>query len=94
MARIHINIDLSGAISQVGCIPPEDYGNMLVFVNHGALAAAVQLRGRALGAAETLMQQLIAPMLDLEVKAWRNSVYKNACLIPVPNPNPAFRQRI
>jgi hypothetical protein len=94
MARIHINIDLSDAISQVGCIPPEDYGNMLVFVNHGALAAAVQLRGRALGAAETLMQQLIAPMLDLEVKAWRNSVYKNACLIPVPNPNPAFRPRI
>lgn len=94
MASIHIHVDLSQAINEVGCIPPEDYSNMLIFVNHGALAAAVRLRGRALGAAEILMQQLVAPMLDLEVKAWRNSVYTKICAIPVPDPSPGFRPKL
>jgi hypothetical protein len=94
MANVHIHIDLTDAINTVGCIPPEDYGNMLVFVNQGALTAAVALRGRAIGALEMMLQQLIAPMVDLEVKAWRNAAYRDICQIPVPDPNPAFRPRL
>lgn len=90
MASIHIHIDLAAALDEIGCIPPQDYGNMLVFVKRGSLAALVRLRGRALGAAEAMLEQLIAPFLKLEVKVWRNTVYKSACNIPVPNPDPKF----
>ena len=93
MANVHIRVDLSASLNEVGCIPPEDYGNMLVFVNRGALAALVRLRGRALGAAEATLQQLVAPLLDLEVKTWRNAVYSAACNAAVPDPTPAFLTR-
>jgi len=94
MADVHIHIDLSDAIEDVGCIPPEDYGNMLVFVNRGSLAALVKLRGRTLGAAEAIVQYLAAPMIDLEVKVWRNTVYQDTCQVPVPDPHPTFRPRL
>jgi len=68
MASVHIQIDLSAAIREVGCIPPQDYGNMLVFVNRGSIAALVKLRGKAVAAAEAMLQYLVAPMIDLEVK--------------------------
>jgi hypothetical protein len=90
MANVHIRMDLSVALNEVGCIPPGDYGNMLVFVNRGSLAALTRLRGRALGAAEAMLQQLVAPMIDLEVKAWRNAVYNSACNATVPDPTPGF----
>jgi hypothetical protein len=94
MAGIHIHIDLSAAIRDVGCIPPQDYGNMLVFVNRGSIAALVKLRGRAIGAAEAIFQYLVAPMIDLEVKVWRNTAYQDICQVPVPDPHPTFRPRI
>lgn len=94
MASVHIHIDLSAAINEVGCIPPEDYGNMLVFVNRGSIAALVKLRGRAVGAAEAMAQYLVAPMVDLEVKAWRNAAYENICHVPVPDPHPSFSPRL
>ena len=88
MANVHIRMDLSAALLEVGCIPPEDYGNMLIFVNRGSLAALVRLRGRSVGAAEAILQQLVAPLVELEVKAWRNTVYQDACNTPVPDPVP------
>lgn len=90
MASIHIHIDLAAALNEIGCIPPQDYGNMLVLVKRGSLAAQVRLRGRLLGAAEAILEQFMAPLLKLEVKVWRNTVYKNACNLPVPNPDPKF----
>jgi hypothetical protein len=94
MANVHILVDLSDALDKVGCIPPEDYGNMLVFVNHGSMAAVVDLRGRALGSLEMIVQYFLAPMVDLEVKVWRNAAYKDRCNVPVPDPNPTFRPRL
>ena len=46
----------------------------------------MRLRGRAIGAAEAMLNQLAAPMLELEVKAWRNAVFEAACHARVPDP--------
>jgi hypothetical protein len=86
MANVHIHVDLANALREVGCISPQDYGNMLVFVNRGSLAALVRLRGRPLAAAEAMFNQLMAPLLELEVKAWRNAVFEAACHVRVPDP--------
>jgi Family of unknown function (DUF5995) len=94
MANVHIHIDLAAAIRDVGCIPQSDYGNMLVFVNRGALAATVRLRGKTIGVAETILSQLTAPLVDLEVKSWRNAVYENACYATVPAVESDFVRRI
>jgi hypothetical protein len=94
MANVHIRIDLADAIRDVGCLPPADYANMLVFVNRGALAATVRLRGKVAGVAETILSQLMAPVVDLEVKTWRNTVYQNACNALVPDVEPAFIRRV
>jgi hypothetical protein len=59
---------------------------MLVFVNRGALAALARLRGRALGAAEAILQQLGGPVTGLDVKAWRNSAFQKVCATDVPPP--------
>ncbi len=67
---------------------------MLVFVNRGALAAVVRLRGQALGAAEAMVQHVIAPLLDLEVRAWRNAAYSSVCNTQVPAVKPEFSSRI
>jgi len=93
MAAVHIFVDLSAALREAGCISPADYGNMLVFVNRGSLAAQVRLRGRAVGAAEAVLQQLICPLVDLDVKAWRNAVFMAACQAPVPDPARPFPTR-
>jgi hypothetical protein len=93
MANIHIRIDLSAAIREVGCIPPEDYGNVLVFVNRGSIAALVKLRGRVIGASQAMLQYLVAPIVNLEVKVWRNATYQDICQVPVPDPHPSFRPR-
>jgi hypothetical protein len=93
MANVHIHMDLASALEEVGCIPPEDYGNVLIFVNRGALAALVRLRGRAIGAAQLMFGQLAAPWVNFEVKVWRNAVYENACGINVPDPTPGFLTR-
>jgi hypothetical protein len=79
MANVHIHVDLAAAIRDVGCIPPSDYSNMLLFVNRGAREAVVRLRGKVIGIAETILNRLTAPLVDLEVKAWRNAVYDHAC---------------
>ena len=84
----HINVDLTPALC--GCIPPADYGNMLVFVNHGSLAALVRLCGRALGAVEAMLQQVAALLLDLEVKAWRNAAFESLCNAPVQSVEASF----
>ncbi len=94
MANVHINVDLNAALREVGCIPPADYGNMLVFVNRGSLAALVRLRGRAIGAAEAMLQHVLAPLVDLEVKAWRNAAFETVCNTPVPPVEPGFSGRI
>ena len=90
MANVHIRMDLSAALKEVGCIPPDDYGNMLVYVKRGALAAQVRLRGLFLGATESLAEALGAPLLKLEVEQWRNAVYEEVCHVPVPRPQKGF----
>jgi uncharacterized protein DUF5995 len=94
MANVHINIDLTAALQRVGCIPPADYGNMLIFVERGSLAALVRLRGQALGAAESMLQRVAAPLVGLEVKAWRNAAFKHICNMSVPPVEASFSQRI
>ncbi len=94
MANVHIHVDLSTALKEVGCIPPEDYANVLVFVNRGALRAQVKLRGKFLGVTETIASQLAAPIVKLDVKVWRNAVYEKACNAFVPDPQPDFRPRM
>jgi hypothetical protein len=94
MANVHIHVDLTTGLRDVGCIPPADYGNMLVFLNRGSLAALVRLRGRTLGAAEAMLQQIAAPLLNLEVKAWRNAAFENVCNAAVPPVEASFRLRI
>jgi hypothetical protein len=73
----------------VGCISPRDYGNMLVFVNRGALAATNKLRGRVIGTAATMIMQIVGPLMDLDVKAWRNAAFE-ACKRKVPDPDSQF----
>lgn len=94
MARVHIDIDLAAALRDVGCIPPADYGNVLILVNRANLRSLVVLRGRFLGAAEFMFQHLAAPMMDMEVKQWRNAVYEDACNTPVPAPSKEFATEI
>ena len=90
MANVHIHIDLARALNEVGCIPPQDYSNVLIFVNRGALAASVELRGKFLGVSETIANQFIAPIIGLDVKVWRNTVYQTTCNAVVPDPAPQF----
>ena len=90
MASVHIHVDLAAALREVGCIPPADYGNMLIFVNRGSLAAQVKLRGRAVGALEAALQAIVAPLVSLDVKAWRNAVYTTQCNVAVPDPVSSF----
>ena len=87
-------MDLAAALREVGCIPPADYGNMLALVNRGMLAALVRLRGQAVGAAEVLVMALFGPMMDLEVKTWRNEVYQKQCNASVPNVESEFGNRM
>jgi hypothetical protein len=93
MANVHIHVDLANALRHVGCIPSGDYADMLVFVNRGSLAALVRLRGKAVGAGEAMLQQIAAPMMNLEVKAWRNAVFEAMCKSKVPDPTIHLRSR-
>lgn len=93
MADVHIHVDLAGALREVGCISARDYGNMLVFVNRGALAATNKLRGRVIGTAATMIMQIVGPMMDLDVKAWRNAAFEAACGRSVPDPDSPFPMR-
>jgi hypothetical protein len=86
MANVHINVDLRTALHEVGCLPPQDYGNVLVFVNRASLAALARMRGRGLGAAEAIMQRFSAPVTGLDVKQWRNAAFMAVCKVPVPAP--------
>jgi hypothetical protein len=94
MAHVHIHIDLSNAIREVGCIPPGDYSNTLVFVNSGAKAAVVKLSGRLIGAAKTRIQDFLQPLLKLEVKVWRNAVYEGICNSALPSIENDFAKRV
>lgn len=91
MANVHIHVDLSSALSDVGRIPPEDYANVLVFVNRGALWATVELRGKFIGVSEIMANQFIAPLVKLDVKEWRNLVDRTSCNAAVPDPDQKFR---
>ena len=86
MANVHINIDLRKALGEVGCIPPEDYSNMLILVTRGSVYALVRLRGQLIGAAEALINAFVAPLVNLEIKTWRNAVYAGTCNADVPDP--------
>lgn len=90
MADVHIHVDLVAALRDVGCISARDYGNMLVFVNRGALAATNKLRGHLIGTAATMIMQIVGPLVDLDVKAWRNAAFEAACGRKVPDPDSPF----
>jgi hypothetical protein len=89
MANIHIQIDLKNALSQVGCIPAQDYGNVLLFVQNGADDAIKQLQGEIPGTIEVALKSRLPDWLQME-KKWRNAVYEEVCQVPVPDPVPNF----
>jgi hypothetical protein len=90
MASVHIKRDLKDALAKVRDVDPQDYGNVLIFVMEGNLYAESQLRGRTLGAAAFSVGQLFIKRLNLDVKQWRNDVYKQAYGKDVPEPSAAF----
>lgn len=90
MANVHIHVDLAAALQQVGCITPTDYGNTLIFVNKGSLAALVRLRGSFFAPAESILNQLFGILTEIEVKTWRNAVYNQVCNANVPEPEKVF----
>ena len=45
-------------------------------------------------AAEAMLQHVVAPLVDLEVKSWRNAAYENVCHLPVPEVEPSFSPSI
>jgi hypothetical protein len=94
MAKVHIDIDLSNALQEIGCISPTDYGNMLLFVERGSFAALVRLRGETMAEAEDMVQKEVAPILGLDVKAWRNAAYQKICGVAVPDVEPGFPKRV
>lgn len=95
MANVHIHIDLANALKTVGCIPPADYGNMLVFIKQAALVATRRLRGPFVAEAELILNDLVfGPVTGLEVKAWRNAVYGETCNAEVPSPEDKFSKSI
>jgi hypothetical protein len=85
MAGVHISVDITQAINDVGCVPPRDFGNILTFVNQASEAALLKLRGRFVGKLETQLSQTI-PV----VKYLRNGVYQNQCNAEVPDPLPIW----
>ena len=85
MAGVHISVDITQAITDVGCVPPRDFGNILTFVNDASGAAMVKLRGRFVGKLETQISDAI-PI----VKYLRNTVYQNQRNAAVPDPLPIW----
>lgn len=94
MAKVHIYIDLSIALREVGCISPKDYSNMLVFVNRSSLAALARLRGKAMGSAQSILQYFFSDWFNMNVEVWRNNVYEEVCHVPVPDVDANFSQKI
>ena len=97
MANVHIKRDLRDALNSVPDVDPQDYGNVLVFVEYGNLFAETQLRGRAMGAAAVMAEQillLVGPLfskqLNFDVKKWRNDVYRDCYGKDVPDPSSSF----
>ncbi len=99
MARIHINFDITTALMEDGCIPRQDFGNMLLLVNSGSQAAMIELRDRTSPYVEIIIGALsIGPIYtlviqqlgELVVKFWRNAIYERLCNTSVPNPAPHF----
>ena len=88
MAEVHIHVDLAAAMSEVGCIPPEDYGNMLYFVDAGSRKALIAYRGKFGGRLEDWVQHHAFPPL---VRMWRDAVYQTSCNVnDVPPPGKWF----
>ncbi len=90
MAHVHITRDLRDALKSVPGVDPQDYGNVLIFVEDGNVYAETQLRGRTIGAAAVVVGQLFAKRLNLDVKQWRNDVYRDCYGKDVPDPSSAF----
>lgn len=97
MAHVHITRDLRDALKSVPGVDPQDYGNVLIFVEEGNIFAETQLRGRAMGAAAVMVEQALLPVgplfskqLNFDVKQWRNDVYRDCYGKDVPDPSSAF----
>lgn len=89
MANVHIGIDLAAALSQIGCIPPNDYGNVLLFVQQGAESAINELRGVFIGWIVNGIKAKLPNWLQLE-EVWRNAAYEQVCSTAVPSIEPIF----
>ncbi len=91
MANVHINVDIRKTLEEVGCIPQQDYANMLIFINRGSLAALKRLRGRFWGSWEAIFDKLVvSKVTNLNVTQWRNVAYQMVCKKPVSNPSRSF----
>jgi hypothetical protein len=92
MAKVHIYRDLRDALIKVRDVDPQDYGNVLIFVEEGNLYAECQLRGQVLGSAAVMLSKLIGGVakLNLDVKQWRNKVFQDCYKKEVPDPSPSF----
>ena len=90
MAHVHIKRDLRDALIKVKDVDPQDYGNILIFVQEANLYAETQLRGQARGSAAVMVSGLFAGKLNLNVKEWRNSVFQDCYNKLVPDPSNEF----
>jgi hypothetical protein len=90
MAYVHINVDLRNALMQVKGVDPQDYGNVLKFVEMGEAFAEQQLIGRTIGNRRFAVILAFQSLWDMSVKNWRNQVFKDVYKENVPDPSAEF----
>jgi hypothetical protein len=94
MANVHINRDLKDALTQITDVDAQDYGNILIFVMRGNIYAETKIRGQAKGALMIMTSLPFAGKLNLDVKAWRNKVFKDCYGKDVPQPSDDFVSQV
>jgi hypothetical protein len=81
MADAHINTDIVFSLRSVGCIDPNDYGNILYFVERAARETIVELVGNELvGDVVNWLKKALLPLDEV----WRNGAYLGVCGVDTP----------
>ena len=85
MASVHIAVDIADAIDRIGCIPPQDYGNILRFLDDAFADGLKKLRGELIGDFESKALKAF-PL----VRVLRKVVYEQKCNAIVPGVQDEF----